>query len=84
MTVKYSSIICFSLLVVFLSAPAIADVQWAREERTKMFGRLLAEGPDYKIYSPDAEWNANVPTCPAKFTQQPVLTNDQRNATFER
>lgn len=76
--------ICFFLLVVFLSAPAIADVQWAREERTKMFGRLLAEGPDYKVYSPDAEWNANVPTCPAKFTQQPVLTNDQRNATYER
>lgn len=77
-------ILMICVAVLLWTSPAFADEQWAREERAKMFGRLLAEGPDYRVYSPDAEWNADVPTCSAKFTQQPVLTNDQRNATFER
>ncbi|MBL8013511.1 MAG: hypothetical protein JNN05_06640, partial [Candidatus Omnitrophica bacterium] len=53
------------LLSILIFNPAFADEEWARQERVKMFGRLLAEGPGYKVYSPDAEWNGNVPTCPA-------------------
>ncbi|MGE0267132.1 MAG: hypothetical protein AB7S78_01570 [Candidatus Omnitrophota bacterium] len=73
--------LCFLLLYV---NQAFADEQWAREERTSKFGRLLAEGQGYKVYSPDAEWNGEAAACPARFTRLPVMTSQERDSTQER